>query len=516
MPLPGITFRSVLLALNAAIALGLAAFAINQGVLLAVFLWHRRPRRRAATQACPPKVPPSDGGAGNADLPILPTVTIQVPLYNERYVAQRIIAAVCALDYPCELLHIQVLDDSTDETTGIAQRGVEAARANGLSVELIHRTRRDGYKAGALANGLGRTQSEFVGVFDADFVPAEDFLYRIFGSRAAAGARPFDQPEIGFVQTRWGFMNRDENALTRAQALLLDMHFGVDQPARGDAGLLMNFNGSAGVWRRDCIEDAGGWQADTLTEDLDLSYRVQLRGWRGVYLADYLSPSELPLGIASYKRQQARWARGSVQCLRKLGPRVLRAQMPFYKRLAGIIHLGGYVTNPLLLLLALSTPVLMASARTELTASGWMSAVGLIGLLPILSMFVAHAAQGRSLLAFLRVLPAAVVLGIGVSLSNTIALLAGFVNTGVFARTPKGGAGRAAQTTSYVPRPDWTMWAELALAIYFLGVSVLLGRAGAWLSVAPLLLYGLSYAGVALGQLAVLLKITPGQREARA
>ncbi len=485
-------FTTTLLAVNIGAALMVTLYALYQGALLLLFLRTcRRPQTMSAR--CP--------FAGD-----LPYVSVQAPLYNERFVAQRLVAALSALDYPRDRLQIQILDDSTDDTLHIVRAAVEAAVAAGAPMELIHRNHRAGFKSGALANGLRTARGEFIAVFDADFAPQPDFLRRL-----CAPCGPFSDPAVGFVQARWGYLNRDESVLTRAQALLLDMHFGIDQPARSAWRLPMNFNGSAGVWRRTCIDDAGGWQFDTLTEDLDLSYRAQLRGWRGVYLLDVVAPSELPEAVISFKRQQARWARGTVQCLRKLTGRLLSSALSPARKATGLMHLSGYMTYPFLLVLAISSPLLAIEAHGARVIPGWMSLISLAGLLPMVSMFVAHRQQGRSARLFARDLPVVIMLGIGLAWSNSVAMFAGLVGraSGVFVRTPKATPRAAnnaanAHAAGYTEMPDWTMAAELCMALYVLGVCLTLARLGEWLAVFPLLLYGLSFAGVALGQLAPL------------
>lgn len=495
-------FTTVLLAINVGAALIVAVYALHQGALLFLFL---RARRRPPS---PPARTPSAGA--------LPCVTVQAPLYNERFVAQQLVAALVALDYPRDRLQIQILDDSTDDTSRIVRAAVGAAAAAGAPIELIHRDHRAGFKSGALANGLRAARGDFIAIFDADFTPRPDFLRRVF-----APANPFNDPAVGFVQTRWGYLNRDDSALTRAQAVLLDMHFGVDQPARSDWRLPMNFNGSAGVWRRGCIDDAGGWQFDTLTEDLDLSYRAQLRGWRGVYALDIVSPSQLPLAVTSFKRQQARWARGTAQCLRKLATRLLGSSLSPARKAAGLMHLSGYMTYPFLLLLAISSPLLAIETHGERVIPSWMGLISLAGLLPMVSMFVAHRQQGRSACMFARDLPVTIMLGIGLAWSNTVALFAGLTSraSGAFVRTPKAASRPAddaadAHADGYIQAPDWTMIAEFCMALYVLGVCLALARLGEWLTVFPLLLYGVSFAGVALSQLVPLARRTLRRRQA--
>ncbi|MFN4294791.1 MAG: glycosyltransferase [Thermoflexales bacterium] len=486
-----------IIALHALCLILLAAYALHQGVLLALYL--RGPTRRppAAQRRC-------------QTCRHAPSVTIQIPLFNERYVAERIIAAAAAQDYPADKLHIQVLDDSTDDTTEIARRAIARARRRGIRIELLHRVHRTGYKAGALAAGLACAPGDLIAIFDADFLPAPDFLRRLICER-----RVFDDPRVGFVQTRWDYLNRDASLLTRAQAMTLDVHFIIEQPVRSSNGLLINFNGSGGVWRRACIEDAGGWQHDTLTEDLDLSYRAELRGWRGVYLADESAPSELPNDVLAYKRQQARWARGTLQTARKLLPAIVASSLPRHCKLAAWLHLTGYFIHPLIFLMSLTTPLLVLHALLGIhrgASAGlpvWVNAISVLSLAPIASMFAAHAARGRTALQFLRDLPASLMLGIGISFSNTVAMLKALLEkqTGDFARTPKlhRSALRDAPR-AYLTRPDWTMWIELGLALYVGGVVISILRLGYWFSAAPMLLYMLGFGGVWLNQMVNVLR----------
>ena len=472
----------------------LAVYAFHQGTLLVLYMcrsrlghWSAHAAQRNDTQ--------------------VPAVTVQIPLFNERLVAERVIHALVELDYPRDRLHVQILDDSTDETVHIVQHAVACAASAGLSIELLHRDNRIGYKAGALAAGLLQTQNEFIAMFDADFVPPPDFLRRLMLTRDV-----FNDPQVGFVQTRWGYLNRDQNAATRAQAMMLDMHFMVEQPARNSSGLLMSFNGSGGIWRRKCIEDAGGWQHDTLTEDLDLCYRAQLQGWRGVYLADEVSPGELPPNVLAFKRQQARWSRGTLQCVRKLMPQVLRAKLSLPQKVAAWMHLSGYMIHPLILLMAITTPLLLIrslfgdpTARLPL----WLNYFSVVSLAPIIAMWVGTRAHGRSAAQFIRDLPATLLLGIGVAFSNTMAMAAALLvrGSGEFLRTPKTASTnqilpvRAAKHTPYITRPSWTMWIELGLAVYGLLATLLLLNMGYWWSVIPTLLYACGFGIVAMSQL---------------
>ncbi len=280
----------------------------------------------------------------------LPPVTVQIPIYNEMYVAERIINAVCSFDYPAELLHIQVLDDSTDETVDIASQAVHKQGLTGVNIEYIHRTDRKGYKAGALAYGTESAQGDFIAIFDADFVPPASYLREMI---------PYFQPDVAFVQARWGHINPNQSLLTRMQAVLLDAHFTLEQMARSRLGLGFNFNGTAGVWRKAALESAGGWQADTLTEDIDLSYRAFLSGWRAVYVNDIVVPAELPVSVQGFRRQQYRWARGSLECAFKLLPQIWRSPQSWPYKLAATFHLTGYSIHFYLLGLILLYPLLL-------------------------------------------------------------------------------------------------------------------------------------------------------------
>src|SRR5712691_5770650 len=294
-------------------------------IILAVYGWHRYylvflyMRNRDREPRPGPQLDP------------LPVVTVQLPLYNEMYVADRLIDAVCRIEYPRELLEIQVLDDSTDETRSIAELAVRRFAAQGIDIKYFHRTARTGYKAGALEAGLKVARGEFIGIFDADFIPTPDFLTRLIPH--------FRDPKIGMVQARWGHINEDYSLLTKIQAILLDGHFILEHGGRNRGGRFFNFNGTAGVWRRTAIEEAGGWQHDTLTEDLDLSYRAQLAGWEFVFVPGLIAPAEVPVEMNAFKSQQHRWAKGSIQTCRKLLPRILRSNLPWGVKAEAFFHL---------------------------------------------------------------------------------------------------------------------------------------------------------------------------------
>ncbi|HWP85774.1 MAG TPA: glycosyltransferase, partial [Terriglobia bacterium] len=273
-----------------------------------------------------------------------PRVTVQLPVYNERYVVERLIEAACRIDYPRDRLEIQVLDDSTDDTVALARQCVQRHARQGHPIRYLHREHREGFKAGALAEGLRSATGELIAIFDADFLPPEDFLRRTVPY--------FIDPGVGMVQTRWAYINRSYSCLTQVQAILLDGHFVFEHGARSRSGCFFNFNGTAGVWRRRAIEESGGWQHDTLTEDTDLSYRAQLRGWKFLYLPEVECLSELPVEMNAFKTQQARWAKGLIQTGRKLLPLILRAPLPWRIKLEAFFHLTANICYPLMSLLA--------------------------------------------------------------------------------------------------------------------------------------------------------------------
>jgi len=279
----------------------------------------------------------------------LPRVTVQLPIFNEMYVVERLIAAVCELDYPRESLEVQVLDDSTDETTGIARRTVDSWKARGIDIHYIHRTNRQGFKAGALENGLKTATGEFVAVFDADFVPPRDFLRKTVNH--------FTDEGVGMVQVRWEHLNRGFSSLTEVQSILLDAHFVIEHTARNRSGRFFNFNGTAGIWRRTTIASAGGWQHDTLTEDLDLSYRAQMKGWKFVFLPEVVAPAEIPVEMSAFKSQQHRWAKGSIQTAMKLLPRILSSELPYAVKKEAFFHLTANVAYLLMIPLAILMPI---------------------------------------------------------------------------------------------------------------------------------------------------------------
>ncbi len=366
-----------------------------------------------------------------------PTVTLQIPIYNERKVASRVVEAVANLDYPADRLQIQVLDDSTDGTSAVLSRLVaRLRRQRGLDIHYIHRKDRQGYKAGALADAMKGATGEFIGIFDADFIPDQDWLKRTVPALAS-------HPELAFVQTRWGHLNRSQNIITAAQALALDGHFVVEQQARSASGFMQNFNGSGGMWRRAAIEDAGGWQADTVTEDLDLAYRAQLAGWRGGYVNSIEAPAELPPVITGFKRQQRRWAKGSIQTLRKLALPVLRSDKSLAKKLYALAHMGGYAFHlPLLAMLLLALPLaLLPILHLPLSFIGGVSMIFSAApfVMFALAQFVLAGWRG---LKRLWALPVLALLFMGLSPAIAASVISGLRHSGgVFERTPKQGRG---------------------------------------------------------------------------
>ena len=363
----------------------------------------------------------------------LPRVTIQLPLYNERFVAARLIDATARIRWPGEKLEIQVLDDSTDDTGAIIDQRVAFWKCAGIAIDVCRRRHRGAYKAGALAHGLASAKGELIAVFDADFLPAEDFLERTVPY--------FSDLRIGMVQARWGFLNPDQSWLTRIQALLLGPHFSIEHRVRYLHRLFFNFNGTAGIWRRQAIVSAGGWQADTVTEDLDLSYRAQLAGWRFVYLNDYAVPSELPVTLGDFRRQQHRWAKGSIQTARKILPQLLVATLPLEVKVEAIFHLlanAGWLLGALVTLTLYPTILSRAGIGPyqilRLDLPLFLGAT--LAMMIYFILYAMNRGRRRALVSLL-VLP---ILTIGLAPNLALAVLQGcFQSGGVFERTPKYG-----------------------------------------------------------------------------
>jgi cellulose synthase/poly-beta-1,6-N-acetylglucosamine synthase-like glycosyltransferase len=429
---------------------GLCLYGLNAYIMLAIHGWHRRRRRQIAGPRRPA---------------VWPAVTVQLPLYNERYVARRLLEAIGNLDYPIDKLEIQLLDDSTDETTDILREVARELQARGLTISHRRREQRTGFKAGALAVGLAEARGEFLAIFDADFVPSPDFLQQTIPY--------FVDPQVAVVQARWGHLNRDFSLLTVAQSFGIDGHFGVEQSARAWGNLFLNFNGTAGIWRKAAISDAGGWAADTLTEDLDLSYRAQLRGWRVLYVPDLSCLGELPVLMTGFKSQQRRWAKGSMQTALKLLPAVLRAPRSAWVKYQAFMHLTYYMVHPLMLTLMLLS-ILMVERQDQnlFTEVSWGVglACSLVTLGPLSMIVYAQRLLYPQWRRRIWQLPSLMLIGIGVALSTSLAVLSAFwgqdrefIRTPKFAIGPEGGTLRG---KTYVDRRCWDGLLEISLGSY--------------------------------------------------
>ena len=401
-----------------------------------------------------------------------PRVTVQLPIYNEKYVIERLVEAIAAFDYPRELLDIQVLDDSTDETQEVAANCVERYRQLGVPISHIHRDNREGFKAGALQEGLKSARGEFVAIFDADFIPPADFLRRTVPY--------FIDQKLAMVQTRWSYINRHYSALTEVEAILLDGHFVIEHSSRFRTGLFFNFNGTAGIWRRIAIEDAGGWQHDTLTEDTDLSYRAQLCGWHFTYLPEIDCPSELPVEMSAFKSQQARWAKGLMQTAKKILPRVLRSEMPTAVKAEAVFHLTANISYPLMVFMS----IILLPAMIVRFYQGWVQVLiidlplFLASTCSISSFYLAaeRALYPKTWKRTFLYLPFVMAVGIGLSVRNALAVIEAIAGIkSEFVRTPKyrveGGAQGAGAWAKkkYHKSAGWLPFAEVGLGLYFAG-----------------------------------------------
>ncbi len=436
-------------------------------------------------------------------VPAWPRVTVQLPIFNERYVIERLVEAVSRFDYPRELLDIQILDDSTDETQQVARACVERFAAQGVPIVYIHRNNRAGFKAGALENGLLTAKGEFITIFDADFSPEPDFLRRTIPY--------FQNCEIGMVQARWTYLNRDYSLLTRVETILLDGHFVVEHGARSRRGTFFNFNGTAGVWRRRAIEDAGGWQHDTLTEDTDLSYRAQLRGWQFLYLPEVECASELPVEMNGFKSQQARWAKGLMQTAKKILPQVVRSKVPWHIKAEAFFHLTANVSYPLMVLFS----ALLLPAMIVRFYQGWFQM-----LLIDLPLFLASTCSISSFYLVAQkelrpkswwqtflYMPFVMATGIGISVRNAQGVIEAIVGKkSEFTRTPKyniAGKKDSFSKKSYFNKAGWLAYFEVLLGIYF-GLTVVYAILNENYATVPFLLlfvWGYLYTGfMSLGQ----------------
>ncbi len=399
-------------------------------------------------------------------LETLPRVTVQLPIYNEMYVVERLIDSVCRLEYPQDLIDIQVLDDSTDETSALARRKVEEYQALGFDIHYVRRPVRTGFKAGALEYGLRSAKGSLIAIFDADFTPSPDTLMKTVDH--------FSDPEVGMVQIRWGHINRDYSLLTRVQSILLDGHFILESTTRARSGRFFNFNGTAGVWRREAIEESGGWEHDTLTEDLDLSYRAQMKGWKFVFLPEVTAPAEVPVDINSFKSQQYRWAKGSIQTCRKILPRLLLSDLPRKVKVEAFFHLTANIAYPLMVVLAL----LLFPALIVRFHQGYFEL-----LLIDLPLFMAATFSVTSFYVVsqreiytdwksrIKYLPFLMSVGIGLSVSNSKAVLEGILGLdSTFIRTPKfhiEGRSDNWRMKKYRVHSGLTPFLEVALGVYF-------------------------------------------------
>lgn len=476
----------------------LAIYGLHSLWLLRLFLVRRQQNLAlAATEEATPL--PAD-----ADLP---RVLIQLPVFNERDVVDRLVDAVGRIDWPTDRLHIQLLDDSTDDSVEIGRAAVARLRRSGLDAVSIHRTDRTGYKAGALEHGLAQCDAPFIAIFDADFVPQADFLRKAIKPLLA-------DPQLGLVQGRWEHLNRDQNLLTAAQALGIDGHFAIEQGARAWSGLFMNFNGTCGLWRREAIIAGGGWEHDTLTEDMDLSYRSQLHGWRCTYRLDLAVPGEIPASLSAWRSQQFRWAKGSIQTAIKLMPRVMAAKWPMHAKLAAFFHMTHYSVHPLILLSLFTAPPALLLAEH---VPRWLLMFGLLGFLvgagAPLALYAASqfVLRGWGGLRRLRVLPALAAIGTGIAISNSIAVWEALIGRqSAFVRTPKQGTGKGSYKASAASGIPELLCAGWAIA----GLSVSIAGSHRW--IAPLMLLYISgflwVAWFSLKERAVAIKLQLGAR----
>ena len=477
----------------------LALYGVHRSALLFSYLRHRHERTAPRSRF------------GEADLPV---VTIQLPMFNEMLVAERLIDAVASVDYPRDRLEIQVLDDSTDATSAIARAKCAALREQDLDVAYIHRKDRTGYKAGALEAGMKRAKGDFLLVFDADFIPRAGIVRDLIDF--------FTDPAVGMVQARWAHLNRDRSLLTRCQATLLDGHFVIEHAARNRSGRFFNFNGTAGMWRKAAVTSSGGWQHDTVTEDMDLSYRAQLAGWRFVYAPHVSTPAELPCDMNSFKGQQYRWAKGSVQTARKLLGAILRAPVGRKVKTEAFFHLTNNLAYVFLLVLAaLQLPNMLIRRQMEhpellmLDVPLFLATCGSVAAFYVIAHHDLYGGRWQAL----KRLPAVMALGIGLSINNGRAAIEGLFGGDVeFVRTPKSGAidGRLGSSARrYRGRWPWHNTIELAFGIYCTATLVIAVITESWASVPFLLLFcaGFSYVGVTSLYGALRLRLGQGDSE---
>ncbi|MEW6455201.1 MAG: cellulose synthase family protein [Acidobacteriota bacterium] len=422
----------------------------------------------------------------------LPTVTIQLPIYNEMYVVRRLVDAVCRLDYPKELIDIQVLDDSIDESQEIAKNRVEFYREKGFNIKYFHRENRRGFKAGALEEGLKESEGEFVAIFDADFIPTPDFL--------KSTIHYFTDDLVAMVQARWGHINRDYSLLTKVQSIFLDGHFMIEHIARNRSGRFFNFNGTAGIWRKVAIYQAGGWGVDTLAEDLDLSYRTQLLGWKFIYLPEFSVPAELPVDMNGFKSQQFRWAKGSIQTAKKILPVILKSRISFWQKLEAFFHLTGNLT--FLLMAPLSLLVMPTVIIRK--GLGWSDMIAIdfpLFMFATASFSLFYLVSQKEIYTdwedTFKYLPFLMSLGIGLAINNAWAVLEALMDKkSEFVRTPKYGIESQKENwlmKKYRAKKNFISYIELLMGIYFTFTVILAFKEGIYMTIPFLLLFQSGY-----------------------
>ncbi len=428
----------------------------------------------------------------------IPRVTIQLPIFNEKYVVERLVEQVCQLDYPRDSFEIQLLDDSTDETQQISREVVSRFQKKGFQITYLHRAHRRGFKAGALYEGFKHATGEYIAIFDADFLPPPDFLKKILPYF-------YGDKKYGMVQARWGHLNQDYSLMTQAQSILLDGHFVIEHSARNRSGRFFNFNGTAGVWDRSCIEDAGGWQCDTLTEDLDLSYRAQLKGWEFLYVPDLVVPAELPVDMNAFKSQQGRWAKGSIQTAKKLIPGILKSRLPIRVKLEACFHLLNNLAYVLMLVFSLMLPFsIFIRHQHHLEDSLWIDLP--VFILATLSIAVFYACSQKEVYPDWRsrlfYLPFNIALGIGLCVSNSKAVLEGLLGwESEFTRTAKFAISRKTdrwQNKKYKCSFSMVCFVEIFLGLYFSGALLFSILTAKWTTLYYLSLFQLGFLYVGL------------------
>jgi cellulose synthase/poly-beta-1,6-N-acetylglucosamine synthase-like glycosyltransferase len=472
------------------VLIGLSGYGFHRLTIIYLYLRHSRKRPE-------PK----------AKFTELPLVTMQLPIFNEMYVVDRLLDAVSKIDYPKDKLQIQVLDDSTDETTEISRRGVERLRERGFDAELIHRDDRTGFKAGALENGTKTAKGDFLFILDADFVPNADVLQKTI--------HYFTDPQIGMIQTRWGHLNRTFNVLTRVQAMFLDGHLELEQVARNRSGRFFTFNGTGGMWRKQCIADAGGWEHDTLTEDMDLSYRAQLNGWRFIFLNDVETPAELPVDMDGFKSQQHRWTKGSIQVCKKVLPAIWRSRFPLYVKLEATAHLTSNFAYLMLICLCF---LIYPNQQSQPQLGEWTYYLINVPIFFFASVSVVmfyltsqKALRPHTWWKEVPYLPLLLALGIGMSINNAKAVMEAIFNhETAFIRTPKYGIGQSRASgdwkrSSYKAMKTVTPIVELLFGFFFLFVVVDAAMNARWASAILLMPFPVGFFYTSLSSLARML-----------